>query len=89
VSRPAGGFVLWIELPSGTSGLDLHTRALAQGISIVPGLIFSAKQRFSNFIRISCGHPFSPTTARAIETLGRIAAELRDAFHPAPAAWPA
>lgn len=82
VSRPPGGFVLWIELPAGTSALELHARALGQAISIVPGLVFSAKHRFSNFFRISCGYPFTEVIARAVAALGRIAAELRSPIHP-------
>jgi DNA-binding transcriptional MocR family regulator len=76
VSRPQGGLVVWVELPPGTSALDLHARALAQQISIAPGPIFSAKQRFASCIRISCGHPWSDVFARSIRTLGRMAKEL-------------
>jgi DNA-binding transcriptional MocR family regulator len=74
VSRPAGGFVLWVELPPGTSALDLHARALEREVSIAPGPIFSAGQRFSNCIRLSCGAPWSETIERAVRTLGRLAA---------------
>lgn len=70
------GFVLWVELPPGTSALALHESALAQGISIAPGVIFSAKQRFSNCIRLHCGSPWSDTIARATRTLGRLAGAL-------------
>ena len=73
ISRPQGGFVLWIELPAGKSALELHARALAQGISIAPGPIFSPKQRFASFIRVSCGYPWSDVLERSITTLGRIA----------------
>jgi DNA-binding transcriptional MocR family regulator len=76
VSRPLGGFVLWVELPPGTSALELHARALEHAISIAPGPIFSAKQRFSNCIRISCGSPWSEVLDRSIRTLGEIAAQL-------------
>jgi DNA-binding transcriptional MocR family regulator len=76
VSRPRGGFVLWVELPPGKSALELHTRALERGISIAPGPIFSAKQRFSNCIRVSCGFPWSDVLERSIQTLGRLAAEM-------------
>jgi DNA-binding transcriptional MocR family regulator len=75
VSRPLGGFVLWVELPSGTSALDLHDRALAHGISIAPGTIFSAKQRFASCVRINCGHPMSDVIERSVRTLGRLARE--------------
>jgi DNA-binding transcriptional MocR family regulator len=73
VSRPLGGFVLWVELPAGTNALELHTRALARGISIAPGPIFSAQQRFSNCIRLNCGHPFTDVVDHAVRTLGELA----------------
>jgi DNA-binding transcriptional MocR family regulator len=76
ISRPQGGFMLWVELPAGKSALDLHARALEQGISIAPGPIFSAKQRFGSFIRVGCGYPWSETIDRAVGTLGRIAGEI-------------
>jgi DNA-binding transcriptional MocR family regulator len=75
VSRPAGGFVLWVELPPGVSALTLHAKALARGISVAPGPIFSAKPRFSNCIRISCGWPWSETLERAVGVLGALAGE--------------
>ena len=37
ISRPRGGFLLWVEMPSGKSALDLHDRALVRGVSVAPG----------------------------------------------------
>ena len=79
VSRPAGGFVLWVELPPGASALDVHDRALDHGISVAPGPIFSAKHRFSNYIRVNCGYPFTDLTEHAVRTLGRLCAEAAEA----------
>lgn len=79
ISRPAGGFVLWVELPPGASALAVHQRALEHGISIAPGPIFSAKHRFSNYIRINCGYPFSDLMDHAVRTLGRLCAEAAEA----------
>lgn len=67
--------MLWVELPPGTSALDLFDRALARGIAIAPGPIFSAKHRFSGYIRLSCGHPWSELFDHAIRTLGKLCAE--------------
>lgn len=78
VSRPAGGFLLWVELPPGTSALELHARALARQISVAPGPIFSAKPRFANCIRMSCGFPWSDLLAHAVRTLGRLAREVAE-----------
>jgi len=46
--------------------------ALAQGISIAPGPIFSATQRFRNCIRLNYGSPWTEVSEKAMETLGRI-----------------
>jgi DNA-binding transcriptional MocR family regulator len=75
VSRPLGGFVLWVELPAGTNSLELHERARARGISIAPGPIFSAAQRFTNCIRLNCGHPFTEVIEHAVRTLGELASQ--------------
>ena len=42
-----------------------------RGVSVAPGPIFSAKQRFASCIRVSCGFPWSEAIERGIRTLGR------------------
>ncbi|WP_224362803.1 aminotransferase-like domain-containing protein [Hyalangium versicolor] len=74
VTRPTGGLLLWVELPSQVDALTLQTRALEVGISIAPGPIFSAQgQHYSHFIRLNCGHPWSPRIEAAMSTLGSLA----------------
>lgn len=73
VTRPQGGYVLWVELPRVVDSLELHRRALAQKISIAPGPIFSAKQKYKNFVRLSCGLPWSEKVESAVRTLGDLA----------------
>lgn len=73
VTRPMGGFLLWVELPKSVNALALYRKALAEQISIAPGSLFSAKQRYPNFIRLSCGHPWSEELASALERLGQLA----------------
>jgi DNA-binding transcriptional MocR family regulator len=76
ISRPRGGFVLWVEMPHGKSALELHARAHAARISIAPGPIFSAKQRFSSCLRVSAGFPWSDVMDTSIRTLGALARQL-------------
>jgi DNA-binding transcriptional MocR family regulator len=76
LTRPSGGFLLWVELPKQVSALKLHERALAEKISIAPGPMFSAKQSFPNFIRINCGHPWSSRLERAVGILGALVKKL-------------
>lgn len=76
VTRPLGGFLLWVELPKSVNALALYRKALAEKISIAPGPLFSAKQRYPNFIRLSCGHPWSAELEQALATLGKLAAMM-------------
>jgi DNA-binding transcriptional MocR family regulator len=73
VSDPQGGFVLWVELPSGCDGMELQARALEKRIAIAPGPIFSVRTRFESCLRISCGIPWNDTLASAVRTLGELA----------------
>ena len=77
ISRPSGGFVLWIEVPCDT--LELAKQALNRyRIAIAPGKIFSARgDRYGNCFRLSCGYRFSPQFAEAIATLGKLIRSLR------------
>jgi DNA-binding transcriptional MocR family regulator len=73
VTRPAGGFVLWVELPAQVDSLKLYECALQEGITIAPGPIFTTKQKYRNCIRLNAGY-WSERTDRALATLGRLAA---------------
>jgi DNA-binding transcriptional MocR family regulator len=48
MTRPVGGFILWVSLPGRVNTQELHVRALEQGISIAPGLIFSNTEQFNH-----------------------------------------
>jgi DNA-binding transcriptional MocR family regulator len=76
MTRPAGGHVLWVEMPLSVNSLELFDRALAAGMSIVPGPVFSAKGKFKNFIRLNCGNPWSKAIERAVAQLGKFAREM-------------
>ena len=72
VSRPAGGFVLWIQLDKKVNTFKLRTEAMKQGVSIVPGKIFSANCNYNNCFRLSFGKPWSEDAEWGIATLGRM-----------------
>ncbi len=76
VTRPTGGFLLWVELPKSVDAMVLYQKALAQKISIVPGHIFSARQQYRNFIRISCGQQWSTELEQGLATLGQLAKKI-------------
>ncbi|MDI6007440.1 PLP-dependent aminotransferase family protein, partial [Pseudomonas sp. MDMC17] len=76
VTRPSGGYFLWFEFPERLDSLQLLRLALAQGISLAPGPIFSASQGFRHCARLNYGHPWNPRSEQAMEVLGRLVAGL-------------
>ncbi len=75
VTRPAGGFVLWLELPRGLQSRDIFSEALAKGICFAPGDVFSASNRYANCLRLSAGSRWSPWIENGLKTVGRLAGE--------------
>jgi DNA-binding transcriptional MocR family regulator len=71
VSRPRGGFLLWIELPPDGNGLSLFHAARQAGISIAPGNIFTLAGGLDRFVRLNGAAAGDIDTA--IATLGRLA----------------
>lgn len=75
LTRPAGGFVLWVQLPeiggAVPDSLELYKRALAAGISIAPGYIFSATSQYRGFIRLNAA-VWNLEIERAVARLGEI-----------------
>ncbi|MDM0115142.1 PLP-dependent aminotransferase family protein [Variovorax sp. J22R133] len=75
-TRPLGGYFLWVELPRQVDALEVHRRALALGISVAPGPIFSATRGFTNCLRLNYGHVWDARSEKAMASLGRLIAEL-------------
>lgn len=76
VSRPSGGYLLWVELPEGIDALTVHRKAMEAGISIAPGPMFSASKGFGSCIRINYGHPLTTRVEAALQKIGRAALRL-------------
>jgi DNA-binding transcriptional MocR family regulator len=72
ISRPQGGYALWVELDKSINAFELYQAAMEQNISIAPGQIFSTDARFTNFIRISFGISFSYMVEQSLKTLGEL-----------------
>lgn len=76
-TRPAGGYFMWIELQPGVDTLLLQKQAMAMGISVAPGPIFSAQRAFRNCLRLNFGHPFDARADAAMASLGKLIAGQR------------
>ncbi|MGE8690203.1 MAG: PLP-dependent aminotransferase family protein [Achromobacter sp.] len=73
-STPAGGYLLWVELPPRVDALRLYRLALERGITIGPGQMFSVSDGYRNFIRLNYSTPWSDDIEQAVIAVGRIAA---------------
>jgi DNA-binding transcriptional MocR family regulator len=72
VSRPAGGFVLWIELPGEQDTLSLMEIALDAGVSFAPGEMFSAAGKYKHCLRLNCAVRWDARLERALITLAKL-----------------
>lgn len=75
MTRPPGGFMLWVEMPTGVDAIRLFQRAVEQGISIAPGPLFSLSGKYHNFIRLSSAL-WDETVEAGIRKLGELAHDL-------------
>ena len=72
-TEPSGGFLLWVELPERCDANALCDDALARGITITPGSLFSPSGRHRRHLRLSACHHFSDRYIHALLTLGELA----------------
>ncbi|ABE29162.1 aminotransferase class I and II family protein [Paraburkholderia xenovorans LB400] len=73
MSNPAGGYVLWVELPPRVDSMRLYKLALDQGITIGPGYMFSVSETtYRNFIRLNYSSPWSGEIEQAVITVGKL-----------------
>lgn len=79
LSEAKGGYFLWVTLPGNFNTMQLYQRALAAGISIAPGQLFSAAEHFNHCFRLNTAWPLDTRAEAAIVTLGKIMAEMAQA----------
>ena len=77
VSEPAGGFVLWVQLPDDVDAVTLYRAASNEGIVVAPGPIFSASGRYENCLRLNVAIDRDADLDRAIVRLGVLAERVR------------
>jgi DNA-binding transcriptional MocR family regulator len=72
VTHPSGGYILWIELPKSCDSVALFEALVERGITIGPGPMFSATQRYRNCMRVSVGSAWTPRHEHALREVGRL-----------------
>lgn len=73
VTRPQGGFILWVELDKRIDTYLLYQDAMLSRISIAPGSMFTLQERYQNCMRLSYGMQWGPEIDRALKKLGNLA----------------
>ncbi len=68
-----------MELPESVDSFRLYEEAMKEGIGIVPGFLFTAQDRYRNFIRLNCGSPLDKKHTQALKKLGAMAVRLAGA----------
>ena len=76
VTRPAGAYIVWVEMPKECDSVALFEKLIERRITIAPGPMFSASQRYRNCMRLSLGQPWSERQERALREVGRLARKL-------------
>ncbi|MFP2467202.1 PLP-dependent aminotransferase family protein [Pseudescherichia vulneris] len=70
VTRPEGGFMLWVELPEIVDMVCVAKQLCELKIQVAPGSLFSASGKYRNCLRINCALPTSDKHREVMEKLG-------------------
>jgi len=76
IEEPAGGYFIWIRFNSGFDSQQLHQLAIAQGISVASGDLFSEQGRADNAIRLNFSYELTQEREHALVLLGKLAHQL-------------
>lgn len=76
ISHPSGGYFLWLELEPPFNASELYRRALAQGVSIAPGRMFTTGNQFDHCFRLNASFAWSEQSEKAIRILAMLITQL-------------
>lgn len=72
VSEPAGGLVLWVEMPESVDSDRLYADGIRARVCVAPGAVFSARKRYQHHLRLT-GAWYDSEVEQAIARLGALA----------------
>jgi 2-aminoadipate transaminase len=76
-ARPAGGLYLWCRLGAGLGATALHDRALANGVTFVPGPAFYPDPAGDSELRLCFTSVLPSTIEESVKRLARCVGEVR------------
>jgi DNA-binding transcriptional MocR family regulator len=73
VWKPAGGFLLWVELPPGIRADSVYQSALNEKVAFCPGNAFyTSEEHEIGAMRLNCSRPSEDELVKGLRILGRI-----------------
>ena len=75
VTKPSGGFMCWIEGPPEFDSVAACRDALAHGIGLPPGPLFSVREQFRNCIGLNLSFPWTPDAEARLKAIGDLIGE--------------
>ena len=75
VTKPSGGFMCWIEGPPGFDSVAACRGALARGVGLPPGPLFSVREAFRNCIALNLSFPWTPDAEARLKAIGELVRE--------------
>lgn len=79
-TEPDGGHVVWIQVP-GLDSLALYDEAVAEGIHIAPGPLFSASGGFRDHLRLNTGFPWTDALEAQVLRVAELTRRHRRPIH--------
>lgn len=77
-TRPCGGYLSWVALPSGADATRLLQASVPEDISFAPGPLFSARHSYRHYLRLCAGSPWSSDVEARLKRLGELAQRQLD-----------
>jgi DNA-binding transcriptional MocR family regulator len=77
ISYPQGGFLLWVELPFDLDTVELNSRTMQRGVSLAPGVLFSATGKYRNCMRLNFTEQPSAKNENAVKTIAEEIFKMR------------
>ncbi|MES1937136.1 classes I and II superfamily aminotransferase [Salinisphaera hydrothermalis C27AD] len=72
ISRPHGGFLIWVELPKHIDTTELLSSALERNVTFAPGELFSPDGEFKNCLRLNSALESAEMSAQGINILSEL-----------------
>ena len=73
VSRPQGGFHLWVEMHKRIDTLELYNEVVLHKISFTPGRMYTLHNQYNNCLRLSTGLILDNKVEAALKLVGKLA----------------